>query len=103
MRVGEINIQRPCTSTLLIFQKSGRRTGDCCPNRKVERNSWREKYLNVFTGCPRIFRNKNKTFIRLCKTVFCQKIRPLCQLGKVNSIYYDIGLNKQKGPANVGT
>ena len=41
--------------------------------------------------------------IRLCKTVFCQKIRPLCQLGKVNSIYYDIGLNKLKGPANVGT
>ena len=27
------------------------------------------------TGCPRICRNKNKTFIRLCKTVFCQKIR----------------------------
>ena len=35
--------------------------------------------------------------------VFCQKIRPLCQLGKVNSIYYDIGLNKLKCPANVET
>ena len=50
------------------------------------------------SGCPHIFRNNSKTFIRLFKTVRCQKIRPLCQLGKVNSIYYDIGLNKLKGP-----
>ena len=38
------------------------------------------------TGCPRIFRNENKTFIRLCKTVLCQKIRPLSPLRKVNDI-----------------
>ena len=30
------------------------------------------------TGFPRIFRNKNKTFIILCKTALCQKIRPVC-------------------------
>ena len=34
--------------------------------------------LKSYTGCPRIFRNKNKTFIRLCKTVFCQKIISFC-------------------------
>ena len=25
-------------------------------------------HLEAYTGCPRIFRNKNKTFLRLCKT-----------------------------------
>ena len=38
-------------------------------------------------GCPRILGEKNKTFIRLCKTVLCQEIRPLCPLEKFNKIY----------------
>ena len=31
------------------------------------------------------FSDLYKTFIRLCKTVFCEKIRSLCPLGKVNN------------------
>ena len=42
--------------------------------------SWPE---NVISGCPRIFRNKNKTVIRLYNTVLCQQITPLCPLRKV--------------------
>ena len=54
----------------------------------------------LITGCPRIFRNKNKTFIRLCNPVHRKKKKtPLT----IRKFQYDIGLDKLEGPANVET
>ena len=52
----------------------------------------------VFTGCPRNFRNRKKTFIRLSKTAICQKKEDHIDHKKMEQ---DINLNKFEGPANV--
>ena len=64
---GAVTLLTPCATHDAVTDSSIH--SEASENRKV---------LHV-TRCPHFFRNKNKNFIRLRKTMLCQQIRPLCQ------------------------